>query len=176
MYNFISSYVAICGLILIVIVCMCKYIAIHSIAMHSYIVVHACACVPVRLVGSNGTQGEVETYDKTDRLWKPLCDDGWNLRSASVICRQLNLGPPVSIYSHAATEVSYSYGARESTEYYIESLTCEGTESSIVDCEYRDYSTYGCHINETAGVVCSPSKALMMYNYAYVLVLYDISY
>ena len=38
MYNFISSYVAICGLILIVIVCMRKYIAIHSIAMHYYIV------------------------------------------------------------------------------------------------------------------------------------------
>ena len=116
--------------------------------------------VLVRLVGSNGTQGEVETYDKTDRLWKPLCDDGWNLRSASVVCRQLNLGPPVSIYSHAATEVSYNYGVRESSEYYIESLTCEGTESSIVDCEYRDYSTYGCHVNETAGVACSPSKAL----------------
>ena len=98
----------------------------------------------VRLVGSNGTQGEVETYDKTDRSWKPLCDDGWNLRSAMVVCRQLNLGPPVSIYSHA-------------DEYFIESLVCEETESSIVHCEYRNYSTNGCHQNETAGVVCSPS-------------------
>ena len=112
----------------------------------------------VRLVGSNGTQGEVETYDKTDRLWKPLCDDGWNLRSAMVVCRQLNLGPPVSIYSHASTVASNNYGTVESDEYFIESLVCEGTESSIVDCEHRNYSTYGCHQNETAGVVCSPSK------------------
>ena len=110
----------------------------------------------VRLVGSNGTQGEVETYDKTDRLWKPLCDDGWNLRSAMVVCRQLNLGPPVSIYSHASTVVSNNYGT-ESDEYFIESLVCKGTESSIVDCVYRNYSTNGCHQNETAGVVCSPS-------------------
>ena len=110
----------------------------------------------VRLVGSDGTQGEVETYDKTERLWKPLCDDGWNLRSATVVCRQLYLGPPVSIYSHASTVASYRYGTAESDEYYIESLVCEGTESSIVDCDYRNYSTNGCHQNETAGVVCSP--------------------
>ena len=114
----------------------------------------------VRLVGSNGTQGDVETYDKSYRQWRPLCDDGWNLRSASVVCRQLNLGPPVSIYSHASNVPynGYYYGTTRSTEYGIEQLICEGTESSIAECEYSTDSAYGCHHNETAGVVCSPSK------------------
>ena len=121
----------------------------------------------VRLVGSSGTEGEVEAYDKVNREWRPLCDDGWNLRSASVVCRQLNLGPPVSIYSHASNvhlDRYYYFGTATSTEYGIERLICEGTESNIADCEYSTNSTYGCHHNETAGVVCSPSKLCMMYH------------
>ena len=126
-----------------------------------------CPLLPVRLVGSNGTQGEVEAYDKVYRQWRPLCDDGWNLRSASVVCRQLNLGPPVSIYSHASTVSHgyYYYGTARSTEYGIERLICEGTESNIAECDYDTNSTYGCHQNETAGVVCSSSKLCMIFTH-----------
>ena len=124
-----------------------------------------CPLLPVRLVGSSGSQGEVEAYDKVNRQWRPLCDDGWNLRSASVVCRQLNLGPPVSIYSHASTISHGYYGTARSTEYCIESLICEGTESNIADCDYSTNSTHGCHQNETAGVVCSSSKLCMIYTH-----------
>ena len=106
--------------------------------------------IAVRLVGSNGIQGVVETYDKVNQEWRPLCDDGWNLRSASVVCRQLNLGPPVSFYSHASTVRAIEYG--------IERIICEGIESNIAECDYSIDSTHGCHKDETAGVVCSPSK------------------
>ena len=116
--------------------------------------------IAVRLVGSNGIQGEVETYDKVNRQWRPLCDDGWNLRSATVVCRQLNLGPPVSIYSHASTLRVIEYG--------IERLICEGTESNIAECDYSTGSTYGCHQDEAAGVVCSPSKvSIVIQAYTY---------
>ena len=121
--------------------------------------------VTVRIVGSSGTQGEVETYNKVNREWRPLCDDGWNLRSATVVCRQLNLGPPVSIYSHASTLRAIEYG--------IERIICEGTESNIAECDYSTNSTHGCHQDETAGVVCSPSKVSIViqaytYNCAFV--------
>ena len=113
----------------------------------------------VRLVGFDGTRGEVETYNKTDRQWRPLCDDGWNLKSATVVCRQLNLGPPISIYSHARTVVIYNHYGMDSNEYGIVNLICNGTESSITECQYTSYSnnTHGCHQNETAGIVCGPS-------------------
>ena len=115
--------------------------------------------LPVRLVGSSGTQGEVEAYDKFNQEWRPLCDDGWNLKSASVVCKQLNLGPPVSIYSHASTErLDHYSGTARSSEYGIERLVCEGTESNIAECQYNTNTTYGCHQNETAGVVCNSSK------------------
>ena len=116
--------------------------------------------LPVRLVGSNGNQGDVWTYDKVGQVWRPLCDDGWNLKSASVVCRQLNLGPPVSIYSHASNEVSGDYGIAESNRYGIERLVCEGTESNIAECQYSTNSEFGCHHDETAGIVCSSSKVL----------------
>ena len=119
---------------------------------------------PVLLVGSNGNQGDIWTYDKVGQVWRPLCDDGWNLKSASVVCRQLNLGPPVSIYSHASPVVSYSdcnsIIIHSSKEYGIEHLVCEGTESNIAECQYSTNSEFGCHHNETAGVVCSSSKVL----------------
>ena len=120
----------------------------------------------VRLFGSSsdGIQGEVGTFDKTpDPSWKPLCDDGWNLKSASVVCRQLNLGPPVSIYSHVHTVPSnqnYFNRITESDKYGIEGLVCNGTESNIAQCQYNNVSSHGCHENETAGVICSPSKVL----------------
>ena len=119
----------------------------------------------VRLVGSSSNQGEVGIYDKLSEIWRPLCDDGWNLKSATVVCRQLNLGPPVSIYSHATTVVSNHYGIDESDEYGVESLICDGTESNIIECQYTNSSTYGCHQNETAGVVCSLSKVYININH-----------
>ena len=121
---------------------------------------HMYSLISVRLVGSDGSRGEVETFNKTDQRWRPLCDDGWNLKSATVVCRQLNLGPPISIYSHASTVIPYYYYYYGySDEYGIVNLICNGTESSITECQYASYSnsTHGCHQNETAGVVCSPS-------------------
>ena len=102
----------------------------------------------VRLVGSDGTRGDVLIFDKDYLRWRAMCDDGWNLRSAAVVCRQLNLGPPVSIYSHFVGIRSYDYG--------IESVICDGTESNIAQCNYT--TNHDCYRQESAGVICSPSK------------------
>ena len=102
----------------------------------------------VRLTGSDGTGGNVEIYDKANRRWSAVCDDGWNLRSATVVCRQLNLGPPISIFFHSTGRVGTQYG--------IENLICNGAESNIAECNYTTY--HDCYRHEGAGVICSPSK------------------
>jgi len=105
----------------------------------------------VRLVGSDGTAGDVEIlyirYYYYYYYWRAMCDDGWNLKAATVVCRQLNLGPPRSIYSHSARRSSVSYG--------IESVVCNGNEHNIGECNYIIYDD--CSRNESAGVICSPS-------------------
>ena len=77
-----------------------------------------------------------------------MCDDGWNLKAATVVCRQLNLGPPVSIYSHSTGKHGVNYG--------IENVTCIGTESNIAECSYT--TDHDCYRHESAGVICSQSK------------------
>lgn len=106
----------------------------------------------VRLIDSNGrvsdTQGDIEIFDKVYSRWRAMCDDGWNFRAATVVCRQLNLGPPISIYSRSTGRFGYDYG--------IESVICDGTESNIAKCNYT--TDHDCYRNESAGVICSPSK------------------
>ena len=109
----------------------------------------------VRLIDPNGqvddTQGDIEIFDKVYRRWRAMCDDGWNFRTAVVVCRQLNLGPPISIYSRSTGRFNYYY------DYGIESVICDGTESNIAECSYT--TNHDCYRNESAGVICSPSKS-----------------
>ena len=113
-----------------------------------YVFFNCIHLLTVRLVSSDGTQGDIEIYDKVDRQWKAMCDDEWNLIAAAVVCRQLNLGPPVSIYSHSTGRLNVQYG--------IESVICDGTESNIAECNYT--TDHDCYRHEIAGVTCSPSK------------------
>jgi len=110
----------------------------------------------VRLVGgSNRFQGDIEIFNRQSLQWEQVCDDGWNFKAATVVCRQLNFGPPVSIYSHSTGRLHFPRG-RFHVPYGIENITCHGTESNVGQCNYT--TNHDCVAFETAGVVCSPRK------------------
>ncbi|XP_071785959.1 scavenger receptor cysteine-rich domain-containing protein DMBT1-like [Asterias amurensis] len=99
----------------------------------------------VRLMdGTSQYNGRVEVYYNGE--WGTVCDDGWNLNDAQVVCRQLGLGPAVSIGG--------PYG-RGKGPILLSDVACEGTETSISDCDQPGwYPQTSCHHREDAGVIC----------------------
>ena len=105
--------------------------------------------LPIRLAnGKNEKQGRVEVY--WNNQWCTVCDDLWDDNDATVICKQLG-------YSRGSTRgyarVSAYFG-EGSGLILLDNVNCNGRESNIFDCRYRNFSEHDCEHHEDAGVVC----------------------
>jgi len=101
----------------------------------------------VRLVnGPTKYEGRVEVYHNGE--WGTVCDDGWDLNDAQVVCNELDYGKAI-----AARDNAY-YGQGSGT-VWLDSVNCLGTEYTIGICSHRGWgeSYYG-HSSD-AGVQCS---------------------
>lgn len=93
-----------------------------------------------------GTGNVILSYN--GRLWS-ICDDGWNLAAARVVCRSLG-------YPHALGHTSQSYFGRPRHEIGLDNVQCRGDESSILECRHEPFGTHNCDQREAAGVFCAP--------------------
>ena len=103
----------------------------------------------LRLAGNRPTdlEGRVEVY--RSGTWATVCDQTFDFREASVVCRELGLGSAVKAVKRAA------YG-RGFGRVWTDILNCTGRESSIFDCPLvkRSYSSLCYHGNDV-GVMCA---------------------
>ena len=91
-------------------------------------------------------EGRVEVFH--NGTWGTVCDNGWDLNDAEVVCRQLGFGSAIVASGSAA----YGQG---SGEIWLNELNCIGTESNIGHCSHTGWGSHDCDHSEDAGIVCA---------------------
>ncbi|XP_030208384.1 deleted in malignant brain tumors 1 protein-like isoform X3 [Gadus morhua] len=101
----------------------------------------------VRLVngGNSSCSGRVEIFIQGH--WGTVCDDGWGLPDAQVVCRQLGCGRGLSAESRAR------FGPGQGP-IFLDDINCSGNESNLTQCGHRGLGSHNCGHHEDAGVVC----------------------
>ncbi|XP_053911528.1 scavenger receptor cysteine-rich type 1 protein M130-like isoform X2 [Cuculus canorus] len=110
----------------------------------------------VRLANGQGRcAGRVEIYHQGS--WGTVCDDGWDLPDATVVCRQLGCGGAVE----ASDSARFGEG---SGQIWLDGVSCSGAEGALWDCPVEAWGQHDCGHKEDAGVICSEFVALRLEN------------
>ncbi|DAA28861.1 TPA: antigen WC1.1 precursor, partial [Bos taurus] len=99
--------------------------------------------------GVHRCEGRVEVKHQGE--WGTVDGYRWTLKDASVVCRQLGCGAAIGFPGGA-------YFGPGLGPIWLLYTSCEGTESTVSDCEHsniKDYRNDGYNHGRDAGVVCS---------------------
>uniref|UniRef100_A0A8C2BUY5 Soluble scavenger receptor cysteine-rich domain-containing protein SSC5D n=1 Tax=Cyprinus carpio TaxID=7962 RepID=A0A8C2BUY5_CYPCA len=104
-------------------------------------------CQPrTRLVsGINSCSGRVQVL--YNGMWGTVCDDGWDLSEAAVVCREIGCGDAIEVKSSA-------YFGEGSGQIWMDGVNCSGNESALSKCEYHELELNDCNHSEDVGVIC----------------------
>ena len=87
--------------------------------------------------------------------WGTVCDNGWDLNDAQVVCSELGLGN-----AFAARHNAY-YGEGNGQIYTI---NCIGSEVLIANCSHGVWGVNNCSHCQDAGVKCVPGMKFTLGN------------
>ncbi|XP_060928062.1 lysyl oxidase homolog 2b [Limanda limanda] len=90
-------------------------------------------------------EGRVEVLKNGE--WGTICDDNWNLLSATVVCRELGFGSAMEALSGG--RLGQGMGP-----VHMNEVVCSGFEKSITECFFNKESL-GCSHEEDAAVRCN---------------------
>ncbi|XP_064415027.1 deleted in malignant brain tumors 1 protein-like [Latimeria chalumnae] len=103
--------------------------------------------------GCNYCSGRVELQFRD--TWGSVCDHGWDLQDADVLCQQSNCGYAI------ATPGGAAFGEGKGTKWADE-FQCKGNESSLWECPIKPSSYHRCTHKNDAGVICSENLKLRL--------------
>ncbi|XP_072182335.1 galectin-3-binding protein A-like [Diadema setosum] len=112
----------------------------------------------VRLVGgSNEREGRVEI--SCNGQWGTVCDDGWDINEAHVVCRDLG-------YSSASAHYRSAHFGEGTGPIWLDPVNCAGTEQSLLQCRRAYWGCEDCGHHEDAGVRCEGDRTANVSTYS----------
>ena len=88
---------------------------------------------PLRLVGgSSEYEGRVEIFH--NNVWGTVCDDGWGIQDANVVCQQL-------FGSNALSAPCCAYFGQGSGYIWMDDVSCSGNEGALSDCSFLGWGS-----------------------------------
>eukprot|EP00118_Oscarella_pearsei_P020627 m.224758 g.224758 ORF g.224758 m.224758 type:complete len:1431 (+) comp40003_c2_seq6:15-4307(+) len=103
-------------------------------------------CTKLRLAGSSSRhQGRVEVFH--NGIWGTVCDDGWDLTDAHVVCKELG-------FTTAASAKGQAYFGQGTGPVWMDDLVCNGHETNLTNCKFNGWKVENCVHGEDAGVIC----------------------
>ncbi|XP_072021383.1 uncharacterized protein [Amphiura filiformis] len=103
-------------------------------------------CTPPEPDGIRLVDNRVEIYH--DDQWGTVCDDDWDIKDATVACRELGFKYVAGVFGHG-TSVESGTG-----EIWLDNVMCEGTETQLAECPSNGWGNHNCGHTEDAGVAC----------------------
>ena len=91
------------------------------------------------------SRGRVVVYHRGQ--WGTVCDDGWDINDAHVVCHQLGFSRAISVHGQA-------FFGRGSGPIHYDDVACNRSETRLADCSHSGIGIENCAHNEDAGVVC----------------------
>ena len=90
--------------------------------------------------------------------WGTVCDDGWDLNDAAVVCTELGYGPAI-----AAINPYHVISGQNviSDQIWFDEVNCVGTEVTIANCSHGRWGNHDCIHAEFAGVKCADSSGML---------------
>lgn len=98
----------------------------------------------LRLAGGRNHSGRVEI--QYQGVWGTVCDDGWDINDATVVCRQLGFSTVTSAHS--------SHRVSGMGHIWMDDVRCTGSESRLQDCSSQPFGHHSCYHSQDAGVTC----------------------
>ena len=103
----------------------------------------------IRLIGGQDNRsGRVEVY--YNGQWGTVCGDHWDLKDATVVCRELG-------FKHALNSSGKAqFGAGNGT-IWMNNVECSGKEDSLRLCPFIGWGSHNCSHDKDASVKCGKS-------------------